>query len=233
MSIDIDPRSVTRPKARKAIPPPPPDVDPATPQPPRIPGRRNPKWIALGVIALCLGALLAYAVYARVATETSLVVMTHTVYRGETIEAADLGRVVVQGDSFPRAVPSEELETLVGKHAVFDLPEGSVVTANSADEVELPRTGQAVVGLRLASGRAPVELLLPSSPIRLVALPAADSAPADTLAGKTFVARVISHAPDADGTSTLVNVEVDTGQAPTIAMLAARDRLAVVRDSGR
>ena len=28
---------------------------PVTPQPPRMPGRRNPKWIALGIVALCLG----------------------------------------------------------------------------------------------------------------------------------------------------------------------------------
>ncbi len=38
----------------------------STPEPPRIPGRRNPKWIALGIVALCLGALLSYAVYNRV-----------------------------------------------------------------------------------------------------------------------------------------------------------------------
>ena len=38
---------------------------PATPQPPRMPGRRNPKWIALGIVALCLGGLLSYMIYAE------------------------------------------------------------------------------------------------------------------------------------------------------------------------
>lgn len=232
MSIDLDPRSITRAKARKA----PPAVgtsEPAVPPPPRIPGRRNPKWIALGVVALCLGALLSYAVYARVATETSVVTMTQTVYRGEAIGEDDLGRVVIQGDSFPQAVPATELATLIGKRAAFDLPEGAVVSSGSVTDADLPRAGQAVVGLELASGRAPVDLLLPASPIRLVALPAPNATTGDTLAGKTFVARVIEQSPAADGTSTLVNVEVASGQAPTIAVLAAQDRLAVIRDPGR
>lgn len=231
MSIDLDPRSTTRAKSRKP-PPVAPTPEPVTPPPPRIPGRRNPKWIALGVVALCLGALLSYAVYARVATETSVVTMTHTVFRGEVIGENDLGRVVIQGDSFPQAIPAADLPTLIGKRAAFDLPEGSVVPAGSVTDADLPRAGQAVVGLQLAPGRAPVELLLPASPVRLVALPAANAA-TDSVAGKTYVARVIDQAPAADGTSTLVNVEVDSGQAPTIAVLAAQDRLAIIRDPGK
>ncbi len=234
MSIDIDPRSIIRTKARKVSEARPAvDPEPAIAQPPRLPGRRNPKWIALGVIALCLGALLSYAVYAKVATESSVVAITHTVYRGEAIEEDDLGRVVIQGDSFPQAIPATALPTLVGQRAAFDLPEGSILSAASVTEVDLPRDGQAVVGLKLASGRAPVELLLPSSPVRLVALPGPDPESADAVVGKTFVAQVIAHSPDADGTSTLLNVEVDAGQAPTIATLAAQDRLAVIRDPGK
>ena len=96
----------------------------------------------------------------------------------------------------------------------------------------VPEAGSAVVGLRLTSGRAPAALLLPSAPVRLVALPpsASESGTADKLAGKTYLARIIDTAPGADGTSNLVNVEVDSEQAPTIALLAAQDRIAVVRD---
>lgn len=232
MSIDTDPRSKTQNRVRKPASSPAPPESPV-PEPPRIPGRRNPKWIALGVVALCLGALLAYAVYAKVATETSVVTMTRTVYRGEAIGADDLARVVVQGDSFPQAVPASGLETLVGKRAAFDLPEGSLVSTGSVTDVDIPRAGNAVVGLKLATGRAPAALMLPSSPIRLVALPAADAATADQLAGKTYTARVIDQVPGADGTSIVSNVEVAAAQAPTIALLAAQDRLAVIRDPGK
>ena len=44
---------------------------------------------------------------------------------------------------------------------------------------------------------------------------------------------MIDQSPAADGTSILVNVDVEAGAAPTIAMLAAQDRIALVRDAGR
>jgi hypothetical protein len=44
---------------------------------------------------------------------------------------------------------------------------------------------------------------------------------------------VIDQSPAADGTSILVNVDVEAGAAPTIAALAAQDRIAIVRDAGR
>ena len=52
------------------------------------------------------------------------------------------------------------------------------------------------------------------------------------LAGSIFVGRVIDQTPAADGTSILVNVDVEAGAAPTIATLAAQDRIALVRDAG-
>ncbi len=85
-------------------------ASPATPQPPRMPGRRNPKWIALGIVALCLGGLLSYMIYARVASETAVVAAAHTVYRGETIEQGDLTTITLRGGSLPKAVPATQLE---------------------------------------------------------------------------------------------------------------------------
>ena len=93
-----------------------------------------------------------------------------------------------------------------------------------------------MVGLKLAGGRAPADFLVPGSPVRLVALPPADAQPgvADPYAGKTFVGprRVVRsrvRMPDrSSSTSTC-----PPHQAPTIALLAAQERLSVVRDAGR
>jgi hypothetical protein len=60
---------------------------------------------------------------------------------------------------------------------------------------------------------------------------AADSSTSDKLAGTIFVGSVIDQSQAADGTSTLVNVDVEAAAAPTIAMLAAQDRVAIVRDA--
>jgi hypothetical protein len=51
----------------------------STPPPPRLPGRRNPRWIALGVAAICLGGLLSYVLYSRVASETAVLAATRTI----------------------------------------------------------------------------------------------------------------------------------------------------------
>jgi len=229
MSIDTDPRA--DPQA--------PSTPVGTVAPgsalPRLPGRRNPRWIALGVVALCLGALLSALVYARIAAETTVVAAARTVYRGEVVERADLTTVRLRGGSLPDTVPADRLDGLVGQRAAFDLPVGSVVVGAAVAAGDVPAAGRAVVGLRLATGRAPETLLLPSAPVRLVALPpgTTDTGATDRLAGKTYPARVVSAAPGADGASLVVEVDVARDQAPTVALLAAQERLAVVRDAGR
>jgi hypothetical protein len=234
MTIDTDARTTTSSgKARKQKAAPAGGL-PVTPQPPRMPGRRNPKWIALGIITLCLGGLLSYMIYARVASESAVVAAAHTVYRGETIEQSDLATITLRGGSLPHAIPTAQLGDLVGKRAAFDLVEGSVIPSTAIVEEAIPPQGRAIVGLKLAPGRAPGNLLLPSSPIRLIALPAAaDDSTGDNLSGSIFVGRVIDQSPAADGTSIMVNVDVEAGAAPTIAMLAAQDRIAIVRDADR
>ena len=202
-----------------------------TPEPPRIPGRRNPKWIALGIVALCLGGLLSYVIYARLATETTVVTVAQTVYRGEVIETSDLTTITLQGSTMPQAVPARDLATVVGRRAATDLVAGSVLVASAVTDETIPATGRAVVGLKLSAGRTPTSLLLPSSAVRLIALPPENGS--DKLTGDTFTARVIDQAAGSDGTSINVNVDVAADQAATIAQLAAQDRIALVRDAGR
>jgi hypothetical protein len=235
MSIDVQPsrngtRPARRPSRRTAG-----DGPPVVPVPPRLPGRRNPRWIALGVIAICLGGLLAYAVYARVSTETRVVALASTVYRGEVVEASDLTTVVLHGQPPGPTVSAVDEASVLGKRAVFDLPAGSLIAPGSVTDTTVPDGGRSVVGLRLATGRAPATLLVPSAPVRVVALPAPANGTggSDALVGKTYAGRVVGASPGADGTSTVVDVEVDAGQAPTIASLAAQDRIALVRDAGR
>jgi SAF domain len=173
-------------------------------------------------------------IYVRVAREVAVVAAAHTVYRGETIEQSDLTTITLRSGSLPQAVPAARLTELVGKRAGFDLIEGSVIPLTAVVAEAIPAEGRAIVGLKLAPGRAPGNLLLPSSQVRLIALPAvADDSTTDKLSGSIFVGRVIDQSPAADGTSIMVNVDVEAGAAPTIAMLAAQDRIAIVRDADR
>jgi Chaperone for flagella basal body P-ring formation len=241
MSIDLQAKAAKpapAPGSREAT-----TGTPITPVPaqPRIPGRRNPRWIALGLVALCLGALLSYVIYSRVAAETPVVIMAHTLYRGETVDASDLAITRLSGETAAKSVSASQLRTLVGQKAVYDLPKGTILTPGAIADVVVPADGRSVVGIKLATGRAPAVLLTPGSRIRLVALPApstsatstSESTESDKLGGKTYPATVIDQVPGADGASILINADVKSGQAPTIAMLAASDRIVVVRDPAR
>lgn len=234
MTLDVQPRTHLGARFSRRTGSPSPEVPPATPAPPRMPARRNPRWIALGLVAVCLGGLLSYVIYSRVATETSVVSLTRTVYRGQTVAAADLTSVTVTGGSPLRVVPAAQMDDLVGQKAIYDLVEGSLVPPGAVSSVVVPARGRAVVGLKLVQGRAPANLLYPGSPVRLVSLPpAGGGASKDGLTDKAYLARVVDSAPAADGTAVLVNVDVPADRGPTVALLAAQDRLAVLRDADK
>ena len=236
MSIDSPPRAGRRLLRSRPSAEEPADEAVRTPEPPRLPARRNPKWIALGAIAICLGGLLSYVIYARVASSTSVVIMAHTVYRGATIQQSDLAVARMSGEIVAKSVPAAQLDSLVGQRAVFDLPEGALVTPGSYAQLAVPAAGRAIVGIRLSTGRAPAGLLTPSATVRLVGLPAAASADTkadDRLGGKTFEGSIVDQTAGADGDSIVVDVDVAAAEAPTIALLAAQDRLAVVREPER
>ena len=236
MTIKTEPR-LERPRRRGAAQAPAHNADqPArTPAPPPMPGRRNPKWIALGVVALCLGALLSYVIYSRVAGETAVVSIVNTVHRGSTVTAADLTTVNLSGNAGVQMVPASQLSELVGRQAVYDLVAGSLLPVGAVADVVTPQTGRAVVGIRLVSGRVPSGVLPSGSPLRLVALPPAGAAPGftDEYSGRTIISREVSQVDGADGTSIILNVDVAANQAPVVALLASQERLAVVRDADR
>lgn len=235
MTIDSPPRPARRlalPRRRQTVSK---RQRPATPEPPRSATRRNPRWIALGVVAVCLGGLLSYVIYAKVATERTVVALAATVYRGEVVEAADLTTVTLSGDPRVPTVPADQAPGLIGQRAAYDLIEGSLLAPAAITTAAVPAAERAVVALRLAGGRAPADYLVPGSPIRLVALPPADAQPGqkDPHAGKTFVARTVSSVPGPDAGSLFVNVDVPAAQAAVIATLSAQERLTIVRDAGR
>lgn len=203
--------------------------------PPPLPGRRNPKWIALGVVTLCLGALLSYALYARLADQTPVVVVVNTVHRGDTVRASDLTTVTLPASQQIRAVPGDQLDQLLGRRAVYDLVAGSLLPVGAVADVVLPAAGRAVVGVRLVSGRVPDGLLPSGTPLRLVALPPTGTGAAtpDGYTGQTIIARTVSKVDGTDGTSVVLNVDVPAATAPEVALLAAQERIAVVRDADR
>ncbi len=197
--------------------------------------RRNPKWIALGVVALCLGALGSFFLYTDLSKAQTVVAVNATVYRGSVVKATDLTTVTVGSTPGIRTVPAASLDSLVGQRAAVDLLKGSLLPVDAIAPVVLPATKRALVGINLAVGRAPQGFLLPGSSVRLVALPPEGSDPAyeDKYSNLAIQARVVDATPGVDGLGWLLNVDVGADQAATVGTLAAQSRLVAVRDAER
>lgn len=133
--------------------------------------RRNPRWVALGIVAICLGAIASFFLYSQISESHQVVAMRETVHRGSTITAADLGEVRVGDTGGIATVPASQLDTLIGKIAAYDLVQGSLLPANAVTGSLPPGHGKAIIGIRVDTGRAPTGFLTSGSPVRLVVLP--------------------------------------------------------------
>lgn len=209
---------------------------PAEPAAGRLRVRRQPKWIAAGVLALCLGGLGATVLYSAAAEATDVLVVTRTVARGQVIQPEDLvaNRVGnLTGVSFTDAA---ELDALVGQRALVDLAQGSLLPAGAVGVPELP-PGFAQLGLRLAPGRLPADELPAGTPVLLVPLadgrlaPDQRPAPAPSPAQPIRATVLLPPRPGPDGVAMLLDVRVESGRAAEVAALAADERLALVREA--
>lgn len=193
--------------------------------PPKL--RRRPAVAAAGVALMALGALAA----ATLAAEGSapVLVMTSTVLRGETIEAADLAVSQSALDDRIRALPASERDAVVGARAAADLLAGSLLPPEAVSREAFPPPGRAVVPVAATPSQAPAGLA-PGDRVRVVATPRVGddftSAPGLSTAG---VVAAVAEA-DPAGRRT-INVLVDAREAEAVAALAATERVAVVLDS--
>lgn len=201
---------------------------------PRVRLRRDPRWLFAGVLAVVLGGLATAFLFLSVAAADPVVRVNRLVYRGETIKPADLSVVTVGRGIDVRTVPGARLDEVVGSAALTDLPQGSLLVADTFGPASLP-PGQSRVGVRLEAGRLPSADLTPGTPLLVVALPVAAAAatPAAASAAEALppsVSATLATAPvqQPDG-AWVVDVTLAADRAESVARLAASNRVAVVR----
>jgi hypothetical protein len=147
------------------------EPSPPVPSAVQLRSRRNPRWVALGIVAICLGAIASFFLYSQLSESHQVVAMRETVHRGSTIMAADLGEVRVGDTGGIATVPAALRDSLIGKVAAYDLVQGSLLPANAVTGSLPPDQGKAIIGIRVDTGRAPSGFLTSGSPVRLVVLP--------------------------------------------------------------
>ena len=185
--------------------------------------RRNLRWIAVGVLAVCLGGLGAALLYANLSGAQEVLLVKRTVLRDQVITVDDLAVTSVVPAPGVASVPAERLEAVVGSTAQYDLIEGGLLSPAQFGE---PRVvpGMARVGLRLAPGRVPKSPIPSGSPVLLVALAAEGDKPGASVSGQ--IASEPTELPDG---GPVIDVMVPAEVAERVARLAAGDQLVLVQ----
>lgn len=202
--------------------------------------RRQPRWIALGILLACLGGLGSVLLYQQSATTQNVVVVANAVSRGEVIESGDLGVRQVGALSGVAVVPAEQQPSLIGQHALVDLSPG-LLPANSVGDLVLP-LDRIQLGLKLPSGRLPGGQLPPGTSVQLIEVSAPgqgqDSEAAETKPKPLSVEPAVidavllsSPALGIDQASWVLDVHVAALDAEEVATLTAADRLVLVKVS--
>lgn len=190
--------------------------------------RRNLRWLAAGVLAVCLGGLGAALLYGNLSNAQSVITVKHTVYRDQVVTAADLGVTSVVPAAGVDTVPAERIEEVIGRTAHHDLTEGSLLSPRSFGE-PLVEAGTVRLGLRLAAGRMPSAPMPPGTQVLLVPVGREGAEPP---AGPSVVGRLATAASELPDGASIVDVSVAAGEAERVARLAAGDQLVLVRQAG-
>ena len=197
----------------------------------RQPGRsRRPLMLALMVLLMVVSALAAWFFVQKSTERVAVVGVVRDVAWGQQIEASDLVAVEVVADPSLKPVDWDQRSALVGQRAATDLQAGTLLTARSVTDVEVPPAGKALVGIQVKSGQVPVTPLAPQDRVLLVPADQQAAPPAAGAAGKAQPVQAEVYtvgAIDANGTRT-VDVLVPEAAAAQTAADAAGGRLAIV-----
>lgn len=187
--------------------------------------RRNLRWILIGLLAVCLGGLGSAALYTSVSNATPVLKVNRTIYRGEVIGPTDLGPISLGTHVGLETVPAERAAELIGKTALVDLPNGSLLVPSAIGEPQV-EVGFSRLGLKLNAGQVPISPLPPGTAVVLVPLAEANDGKASGASYKATVSVAPALLPDG---STSLEVTVANAESDLVARLAAAGRLVVVK----
>jgi hypothetical protein len=213
---------------------------PAAPAPVAVaktaPRRRSVMQGALAVLLIVAGALTAAYVAQRVGSTQDFLGVARRIEAGTKIQAADLIKVRINEAVGLRPIPADRAATVIGKHALMALVPGSILTMDQVTDTPIPRPGHQLLGISLSDDQLPAGgRVKAGSAVLLVVLPKStpgSATPGDDLVPpRTIAATIIDIRPPASGAgsrgATLLNVEVVTADAPTVAALASENRLII------
>lgn len=197
---------------------------------PTVRARRNPRLIIIGVLCVCLGGLGIGFAWQQASDSQQVVVMSHAIAKGQIVESADLSLTTIGSAPGLAAVPSSDIDRLVGQTALVDLPQGSLVTSQSIGEPAIA-VGRSRVGLQLPPTRVPASLELGSKVVIATAPGPQDPTGTQVSLAQTPGIVVTPPIQTSDGGWSF-DVEVDQEASLSLATFASAQRLVVVAEAG-
>jgi len=199
----------------------------ATPVTDSVPGRgfrppsRHRNRIALGALLAAVAIGGNAWVYSDLDDASAVIQVVRDVPAGAQITADMLRTTDVDADSTVNLVPGERLDALIGRYAKVRLVSGSLITAETLQDVPLVRPGGAIVAIQVAEGTLPIGLR-ERVPVLLVVGGSTDEEAPTTVTGR--VVGLPTATTSGLGVESL-SVEVELVDAPRI---AAADDVRVV-----
>lgn len=158
--------------------------------------------------------------------QATVLTVSSTVARGETIEGSDLTSITV-GRGTTNVTPAEDAETVIGSKALVDLTPGSLVNSENTGEAVNFSSSEAIVGIGLADGSAPVRALRSGDQVRIVYTPMEGE---ETQERAAIDALVESTSRNETNGAYTVDVRVDGDDAVDAARWSAAGQAALVLD---
>ena len=136
-----------------------------------VPSRRRARTpeMALGVVLMVGCALAGVLWHMSAADKVAVLALASDVSRGEVLEPTDVRVVYLAADQPVAHLPRAASGEVVGRIAVADLEEGTVLTALHVVARSPLRSEDGVVGLALDPGQFPAVGLLPGDVVNVVA----------------------------------------------------------------
>jgi SAF domain len=209
---------------------------PAPPAAPvgRLPRRRRWGLVALGVVLVVVGAVVAYLLVVTAGVTHSYLAVSRNVPYGAAIGSGDLTEVNVNAAAGLQPIPASDRDQVLGRHAATDLVPGTLLTRAQLTDQAIPAPGQHLVGIELKPAQVPARALKPGDAVMLVIVPAASLTgvpdPNASTPAKPESIRATVAAATAPATNGNIRVDVAVNQADgvKVAAMSAAGRIAVV-----
>ncbi len=134
-------------------------------------GKSRVPEILVGTFLVALFALAGAWFYSTSTSRTAYVALRQDVEQGSVISREQLTTFELNTDAPLRALPGDEINSIVGEVALVDMLAGTLVTADQfAAAAEIP-AGYGLVGLELSPGEFPSLSLRSGDRVRVVLLP--------------------------------------------------------------